>query len=286
MNEHMERVRTHIDKMPSLSVTVAKVVEVCNRPGTSPIDLNKVISVDPVLMARVLKLINSAYYGLSGKVTSLARAIIMLGINTVKNLALSTAIVGNLGSGEHFNALHMQGFWRHSLGVGVTAKLIAKKRGVDSKLLEEFFIAGLLHDIGKIPLNNVLSDTYVEILAAADREREPLDVVENRVLGFTHCDVGAMIAKTWNLGGAISDAILFHHRPDEYTGDSSDLVHSTNVANYFLNICEIGFSGDRFPGGATDASLTAIGVTLDSLDAMEDEVRAEISKAEVFLNPT
>lgn len=131
MSEDREKnlriVALYINKMPSLPTSVAKVMEISNDPNASPADLNRVISIDPVLMGRVMKLINSAYYGLNQRITSLVRAIIMLGINTVKNLALSTAILGNLGGKEHFQALNMDGFWRHSLCVGVTAKQIAKK---------------------------------------------------------------------------------------------------------------------------------------------------------------
>src|SRR5512141_2284514 len=128
-NDSAKRVRDYVVGMPSLPTTVSKVLEVCNNPKTSPIDLDRVIQLDPVLMGRVLKLINSAYYGLGTQVTSLARAIIMLGINTVKNLALSTAVIDRFGDKSAFQALNMDGFWRHSLCVGVTAKHLAKARG-------------------------------------------------------------------------------------------------------------------------------------------------------------
>jgi HD-like signal output (HDOD) protein len=128
--EGLRRVRAYVSGMPSLPTTVTKVMEVCNNPRTSPVDLDHVIQLDPVLMGRVLKLINSAYYGLGTQVTSLVRAIIMLGVNTVKNLALSTAILGNVTNKGDFRALNMEGFWRHSLCVGVTAKLIAERRGI------------------------------------------------------------------------------------------------------------------------------------------------------------
>ncbi len=90
-------IQAYIARMPSLPVTVSKILQICNDPKTSPSDLNQVISLDPVLMGRVMKLINSAYYSLNNQITSLVRAIIMLGINTVKNLALSTAVLGNSG---------------------------------------------------------------------------------------------------------------------------------------------------------------------------------------------
>ena len=144
-------IKAYISKMPSLPTTVSKILQICNDPKTSPSDLNQVISLDPVLMGKVMRLINSAYYSLPNQVTSLVRAIIMLGINTVKNLAISTAILGNLGKKNNFQALNMNGFWRHSIGVGVTSKMIARYRKVDSTLLEGYFVAGLLHDLGKIP---------------------------------------------------------------------------------------------------------------------------------------
>ena len=282
-SQDLQRVQSYIARMPALPVTVTKVIEICNRPGTSPIDLNRVISVDPVLMARVMKLINSAYYGLGAKVTSLSRAIIMLGINTVKNLALSTAVVGAIGKGEASSALNLQGFWRHSLGVGVTAKLIARRCAVDPRLIEEYFIAGLLHDIGKIPINNVLKDRYVAVFSRADREHIGLAEAEQRELGFTHADVGRLIGETWNIGSAAIDTIGFHHAVANYAEEHRDLVLTVHIANYFMNIAEVGFAGDRYPARPEETSYQALGIDLGLLDDIEAEVDAEIAKAEVFL---
>lgn len=125
--ELFRQLRDFIDRMPSLSTTVTKVMEVCNQPNTSPNDLNRVISLDPVLTGHVLKLINSAYYSLPNQVTTLTRAIIMLGLNTVKNLALSTAVLGTLGK-EKSECFSMDTFWTHSICTGVTAKAIAGEK--------------------------------------------------------------------------------------------------------------------------------------------------------------
>ena len=150
----LDKIRVFVDKMPSLSTTVGKVLEICSRTDTAPNDLNKVISLDPVLTGQVLKLINSAYYSLMNKVTSLTRAIIMLGLNTVKNLALSTAIIRCVGQAKKSKALPIKEFWAHSIGVGVTAKLLAAERGLPLAEREEYFVAGLLHDLGKIPFGD------------------------------------------------------------------------------------------------------------------------------------
>jgi putative nucleotidyltransferase with HDIG domain len=278
-----ERIEEYIRNMPSLPTTVAKVLEVCNNPQTSPADLNHVISLDPVLVGRVLKLINSAYYGLGQQVTNLVRAIIMLGINTVKNLALSTAVMGNLSSKKNLQGLNMEGFWRHSLCVGVAAKILAKQRGIDAKQQEEYFTAGLLHDIGKIPLNAVLSKDYMLTVSTADRERISLFRAEDKTLGMNHSAAGAMIVKAWRLEGAVGDVIIHHHHYMEYTGDHRDVLFSIAAANRFASIMEIGFSGDRYPEKTDNLIWETLGADRDVFDGIEATVNGEIEKAKIFL---
>ena len=282
-NDNLRKVQNYIGSMPSLPTTVSKVMEVCNNPKASPIDLDRVIALDPVLMGRVLKLINSAYYGLGTQVTSLVRAIIMLGVNTVKNLALSTAVLDKFTSNKDFRALNMEGFWRHSLCTGVTAKLIAKKRGADPKYLEEYFAAGLLHDIGKIPLNNALSEEYVKTMAVADRERISLHLAERKTLELDHTDAGALIAAAWHLDGAISDAARYHHSFEDYEGANRDVVLTVAVANYYASREGIGFSGNLYPEKLSPLVFEELRMRKESLEELESPVTAEIDKAKVFL---
>jgi len=280
---NLKKVQTYISKIPALPVTITKVMEICNNPNTSPVDLNKVISLDPVLMARVLKLINSAYYGVSNQVTSLVRAIIMLGLNTVKNLALSTAILGNLGKKENFNALNMQGFWRHSLCVGVLSKIISRKMGVDQKLQEEYFISGLLHDIGKIPLNNALTTEFIHAMGLSDRDHLPLYRAEKQTIGFDHSDTGVLIGETWKLGDGLVDTIRYHHAPQDYTGKNKQVVYAVAASNYYAVANEIGFSGSRFPEAPGAEILQFLGIDWDYLDDNFDSLMEEIDKAQVYL---
>jgi putative nucleotidyltransferase with HDIG domain len=284
MNEELsERIDRYIRSMPSLPTTVAKVLEVCNNPQTSPADLNHVISLDPVLVGRVLKLINSAYYGLGQQVTNLVRAIIMLGINTVKNLALSTAVMGNLSSKKDFQGLNMEGFWRHSLCVGVAAKILARQRGTDPKQVEEYFTAGLLHDIGKIPLNAVLSKEYMLTVSVADRERISLFRAEEKTLGMNHAQAGAMIVKAWRLEGPVGDAIVNHHHYEGYSGEHGNILGSVVAANRFASVMEIGFAGDRYPEKTPAAVREALRLEQNAFDGIEETVNGEIEKAQVFL---
>jgi putative nucleotidyltransferase with HDIG domain len=272
-----------IAKMPSLPTTVAKVLQVCSNPRALPADLNQVISLDPVLMGKVLRLINSAYYSLPNQITSLVRAVIMLGVNTVKNLALSTAVLGNLGKGPAGNVLNLEGFWRHSLCAGVTAKHIARRRGVDPKLQEEYFAAGLLHDLGKIPLNNFLPDLYIQALEFADREHSPLYAAETRILSMSHAEVGTLVAGAWKLDAPITDTIAHHHALSAYAGPHRDVVFTAAAANAFANTLEIGYSGDRHPEPLPPVVFDHLHLDWDYLETIEGEIAAEIERAQVFL---
>jgi HD-like signal output (HDOD) protein len=286
MNEQIA-VEKFITSMPSLPATVSKAIEICDNINTSPADLNKVISLDPVLMGKVLKLINSAYYGMSQQVTSLVRAITMLGLNTVKNLALSSAVMGNLAIGKTAGNLDMDGFWRHSLAVGVAAKLLAKKRGIDKKLHEEYFTAGMLHDIGKIPLNAVLPSDYMQTVAKADKTGQPLFRVENQNFGIDHCLAGRMIVSQWKLAGGVGDTIIFHHDYAGYTGANKNVLFTVVAANRFANNSKLGFSGDLHPEKLCNTVYEKLGLESGALNDIffefEDTIGSEIEKAKIFL---
>jgi putative nucleotidyltransferase with HDIG domain len=278
-----ERITEYIQKMPSLPTSVAKVLEVCNNPQLSPADLNYVISLDPVLVGRVLKLINSAYYGLDKRVTNLVRAIIMLGLNTVKNLALSSSVMSHLSSKRDPRGLNMQGFWQHSLCVGVTSKLLAQKRGINPKLVEEYFTCGLLHDLGKIPLNSILSKEYLVTVKKADDLKTSLFKVEDDTLKINHCVLGGMIVNAWKLEGAVGDVIIDHHQYTAYQGSHKDILYTVAVANWFASIREIGFSGNRYPENLSYEIWGALGVKQESLNELLPTINEEIEKAKIFL---
>jgi HD-like signal output (HDOD) protein len=282
-NDLYERATEYIQKMPSLPTSVSKVLEVCANPKLSPVDLNRVISLDPVLVGRVLKLVNSAYYGLDKQETSLVRAIIMLGINTVKNLVLSSAVMASLPSGRYPRGLNMEDFWQHSLCVGVTAKLLAKRRGINLRWAEEYFTSGLLHDLGKIPLNMILSKEYLATVAKAEELGASLFKVEGDTLGIDHCALGAMIVNAWKLEGAVGDAIIYHHRYAEYQGSHKDILYTVALANWFASTLDIGFAGDRYPAKPGYEIWGALGVNQGILSAIVPAVNIEIEKARVFL---
>ncbi len=269
-----------IQKMPSLSTTVGKVMEICSRTDASPNELNKVISLDPVLTGQVLKLINSAYYSLVTKITSLTRAITMLGMNTVKNMALSTAIIRTVAGTKKSRALPTTRFWAHTIGAGVSAKLLASLKDVPIMEREELFVAGLLHDLGKIPFG----DEYIEVLNIAKNEQSPLIEVERDILGIDHQEVGLMIAEKWKLNETISTCISRHHDVDGLDDEIGRKVAFVALGNIYTNILDIGSAGNSFPDeGEVLHLLDVLDISLDDFGNIGEGVQEEIRKAEIFL---
>ncbi|AGF76877.1 putative signal transduction protein [Desulfocapsa sulfexigens DSM 10523] len=269
-----------IERMPSLSTTVGKVMEICSRTDASPNELNRVISLDPVLTGQVLKLINSAYYSLVNKVTSLTRAITMLGMNTVKNMALSTAIIRSVSGAKKSQSLPTKKFWAHSIATGVCAKLLAKANGVPVMECEEYFVAGLLHDLGKIPFG----DEYIDVLNRVKKECLPLITVERDMLGVDHQEVGRMIAEKWKLNEAMTCSIAFHHDVEEAPEEHRVRAAYVGLANMYANILDLGYAGDPFPAeDGADKMLKITGLTWDMFGEVALGVEEEIEKAQVFL---
>jgi HD-like signal output (HDOD) protein len=253
MNEALrEKIEARIKNMPSLPATRPKVLEVCNNPRISPADLKQVISLDPVLTGRTLKLVNSAYGGMEGRTVNMVRAITMLGINTVKNLVLSAALMDNFDSGESRGFDHA-GYWRHSLCVAVAAKLIARKRGIAPGLLEEYFAAGLLHDIGKLPL------------------------------GLNHNEAGALVVRAWKIEGALADAAIHHHDYREYAGEHRDLLYTIVAANYFASVTGTGFSGSRRPQKPKNEIWKTLGIAWEDVEKLKGAVDKAMKQARIFL---
>ena len=283
----LRAIQNYISKMPSLSTTVTKVMEICNKPDTSPNDLNRVISLDPVLTGQVLKLVNSAYYSLPNQVTSLTRAIIMVGLNTVKNLALSAAVLQNLGGKQSFQALSMEAFWTHSITVGVTAKRLATARGIPVAEREEYFVAGLLHDLGKIPMNNRFPGEYKKALELTKDDRETLYQAESTVFGINHCIVGKMIAEKWKLSNTMMDSLSHHHHPQQAAEETRLLTLSVALADIYSKLIEKDVENDQLmENPMVSKLLKATAVEWDTLLDLRETVAEEVDKAKVFLQIT
>lgn len=282
--KRMNVIQNYLSRMPSLSTTAMKVSEICNNPRTSPADLNRIISLDPVLTGRVLKLVNSAYYGLPGQVASLTRAIIMLGLNTVVNLAISTAVVEKVSVKNPSGALSVDAFWTHSLCVGVVAKFLSALRNIPPAGQEEYFVGGLLHDLGKVVLNECFPEEYRQVFETAKEGGKPLQEAESEVFGIDHTQVGLMIAEKWQLGTSLRDTLGWHHHPEGVEGAGRDLVGLVGLGDKIANW--LGMGAPEYPRSDDSVIAAAIekaGLNPAFLADYQVKVIGEIEKARVFI---
>lgn len=268
--------------MPSLSPTATKILQVANDPASSANDLNKVISLDPVLAGKVLKLVNSAYFGFSEKMTSTVRAIVVLGLNTIKNLALSTAMLETVNS-KNSKGLNMDEYWKHLLATGVLAKLIARKISINKNLLEDYFLCGLMHDIGKIVLNNLSPEGYGKLLTAAKSTGKPLHLFESAVFGINHAEIGQLMGKKWGLQEQIVEAMAFHHTPSQVKEEHRKLVYSIIISNVYVKRFNVGQSGNAYEEPISTEIWNELAINDEIVQGFEGFLLEGVERAAIFL---
>jgi len=237
--QNIEKIIKNIDKLPTLPLIVSKLTELVNNPNTSANDIQYVLVKDQALSARVLKLVNSAFYGFSQRISSISHAIVILGFNTIKNVAL-TASVFDMFKGE--GQLDKEGFWMHSIAVAGTARLVAKRFRLPT--VEDIFIAGLLHDVGKIVLDQFAHDDYEKVLGLVKEKNMLIMDAELEVLEMTHAQVGAHLATHWHLPPALVQMIGLHHKP-ELAADITRATFCIHLADILVRALGIGSGGDN-----------------------------------------
>jgi diguanylate cyclase (GGDEF)-like protein len=196
------------DRLPSMPGIALKLVEAIQKPDPDFREIARLISSDAALSAKLLKIINSPFYGIVNKITTIDQAIKMLGLNTVKNLSLSLILKTSFlkkGAG----GLNLAAFWKNSLVGAVAAKLLAVR--IKIKNPEDAFFLGLLKDIGSLTLAYLLPDQYSMVLAEIEKKKITSKDAENQVFGFNHMDVGALLTRSWGLPESFHVPIQHHH---------------------------------------------------------------------------
>ncbi|PLX15806.1 MAG: HD family phosphohydrolase [Candidatus Muiribacterium halophilum] len=280
LSETLAKLRK-IEEIPTLPSVAAKVLEVANSENSTATDLNRVISQDAALTTKTLKLVNSAYYGFPRTVTKITEAIVILGFNAVKNLALSVSVC------EFFNKaddnFDRRKLWLHSVGVAVTTGLIAKKLNIPGDN-EEAFIAGLLHDIGIIIEDQFLHDEFIESLKVAKEKDIPIEHAEKEVLGMDHASIGKKILQSWKLPGNLSKIIGFHHEPQYAYADTKRDTAIIYIADLICKLKKIGFDGDTVIPKLRVEAFKALGLKKEDIKEIAKDVDEELKKAEDFIN--
>lgn len=268
-----------IDSMPAISPVLGKINAMSRQMETSPRDLVRVIMLDPTLTGKVLKLVNSSFYGLSRRVQTLAQAVVYLGVNTVRNLAISTAVLSTVFMREKRSPLDPEAFWRHCLATAVGSRLLAGRQRMSAEEVETCFIAGLLHDVGKILLIRTDPARYSMVLHESRQLGVTLEFAELAHFGVTHCQAGGALAQHWQLDRMLTGAIAHHHDqcPDVPTG----LVA---VANTLAKELPDGDSGNRIAAESIDDLTDTLGCAPGELQSARERVPQEVARAAEFLS--
>jgi len=216
-------------ELPTMPEVLTKLNEVMANVDASAADVANVVSRDPAVSTNILRIVNSAYYGLQVRVASVSLAISVMGFNMTKKVALKAAVFSSFGKRrekiQHFDPVT---FWKHAIYTGVAAKVLGTASTVFAERHpEDLYIAGLLHDIGKIILMEKAAPRYLAMLRKAVQQQRAETEVELEDFGFTHADVGSVLAIKWSLPEELAIAIRYHHAPsrDPFHRSLSSLIH-------------------------------------------------------------
>ncbi|MFQ5507656.1 MAG: HDOD domain-containing protein, partial [Planctomycetota bacterium] len=204
-------------ELPTIPSVLVKLNEVMADPEASAEDVAKVISLDPAVSTNILRIVNSAYYGLQVRVSSVNLAVSIMGFNMTKKVALKAAVFSVFAKKGHEKIEYFEpkAFWQHSIFTGVLARVLGQSSvnfaGIHP---EDLYICGLLHDIGKIILLENATDDFARMLKTSIKEKRSMTEVEQEVLGFSHADVGSVLAIKWFLPEDLTIAIRYHHSPE------------------------------------------------------------------------
>ncbi|NVM22567.1 MAG: HDOD domain-containing protein [Desulfobacterales bacterium] len=220
--------RIETSYIPVLPHILLKLIDACNRQETTIKDISQIINKDSSLSSKVLRMVNSAYYGLPNRVTSIEYALLLVGTDAIKNIAISASVFQVFGAANGGGVFNLKLFWEHGLMCATLARMIAKKISYSSD--DEAFLSGLLHDIGKLVLWVNFRKEYSDILRSSNNKSDLLLAAETR-LGATHCEVGAHMIRRWHLQSFMADAVFYHHEPVRRILDAMPLVKIVFVAN-------------------------------------------------------
>ncbi len=213
-NESIQRCISTLKSLPSLPSLYVRLMDELRSPSPSIAKVGEVISSDVGMTAKILQLVNSAFFGISQHVSSPTQAVNLLGFETIKSLVLSAQVFSQFEA-QRLPAHLASHLWDHSLATGAYARAIARLEDSDVRTSDHAFVAGLLHDVGKLVLAVNLFDRYSKALDLSERENLPLVTAELKTLGVTHAEVGAYLLGLWGLPDPIVEAVAFHHYPAE-----------------------------------------------------------------------
>jgi HD-like signal output (HDOD) protein len=275
--DFLSRLET-VENLPTLPVVAQQIQKLIANPGSSMVQIAGIIAKDQAIAARVIRLINSAFYGMGGKVTSIQQAIVMLGLNTVKNLVMGVSVVKLFQDSASASIFDRQKFWMHTFACALGSQAIAKNTGCEHS--EDFFLAGLLHDIGILVLDQFFHEEFIGVLHYATSNKTDYTKAERAILGMTHQEIGEYVARKWKVPDFLLHAIRHHHYPAVTDRDCEAsltimaVVHVADVASINRGI-DMGYkNGAR---NYCEPALKRIRLSMEKVNELFDGVEKEVA---------
>ena len=257
-----------IKGLPSMPQIILKAQEIIANPDAGIRELTKVIEKDQAVSARMVKLANSAYYGLSGKIGTIHKAITMLGQKTLREVLLTIGYSGLLDRNLKGYGYESGDLWRHSIAVGIGARITAEIKGYDEP--SEAYLAGLIHDAGKLVLDPYILKMKKDFDAFLSDESQTYLNAERSIFGFDHADIAADVCRKWHVPPAISMAVRFHHAPSE--SKENVLAYIVHLADQVARTGGLGYGDDDYLYLLEDGTLDYLQLDLKSVSDISAQV--------------
>lgn len=268
-----------ITNLPTLPNIVMKIIELADSPQANADTLGNVLAKDQSISSLILRLVNSAFYGSFRHVNSINHATVMLGFPMVKTIAMGVAVFQNENGDAGFDR---KAFWLHSLGVATASQFIAEKAGVDVQK-DTAFLAGLLHDLGKVVLDNYFEEEYREVMRRVNEEEIWIGEAEKEVLQLNHCIAGFYLARKWQFPTQVVDVIQHHHHISACPKDSQALCAAVQAADHICRKSDVGSGGDSLVL-PLEAEAWELGITEEILEQAATYIEQQKPELEAFVN--
>ena len=270
---------TRNSEISSIKQTVSRLMNIINNPYSSAKDLKNIIEIDPPMSARLLKLANSAYYGYRKKISAIKEAIICIGFEAVKELALNQKVCEMFNDATDYCGYSRASLWKHSVVVALLSKSIYRSEFRERG--ENIYAAGLLHEIGIIILDEFQQDNFINTLKKSKSDKINLVDSEDAVLGFNHSDIGMAVAKDWGLSDEIAVAIGNHYNPDRIDKEFKKIVMTIYIADFITQSRNIGYVDTPYRNKMLyQKCLMKLNIKEKAVDIIMKEVEKEIKEME------